>query len=513
MQPRHWTIALAALVALAAGAWFYKHEHDELRTSARNTFEVRTDLLRQYIRLMRHNVYALERQIKHNYREIDRGAPQASELDAIRHYPEHGVWGISGLAEEGGLAELSGTLTGFDSLDQPALEVRTELSAVFGTDHLFSTLLAHVPDIIWVYYTSKHDFIYIAPDPAIADFRFSNVLYDKEFWAQAKPAANPSQRQIISDLYRDAYGQGLMISISSPVRIDGDFRGVASLDLGIELLQELTAIGEAAGESILIDEKDQVVARPGEFELGETYAVDEDTDWVSRDRADWLSAQVVEGELRLLHRLPHATLHAAAARASALVWAVLVAMFGLVVFSVRLNNALGTVRTLMNRDALTQLMNRRGFADAAEQARQQAQRKGAGTAVLLLDLDHFKWINDNHGHDRGDRVLSELAMRLSTSVGAEDLVCRWGGEELVLLFVYDDSANVPRIADRIRATVSDRAFDNGSLEITVSGGLTDWHEGEALQAAIDRADQLLYRAKRNGRNRIETDLAVADNSG
>jgi diguanylate cyclase (GGDEF)-like protein len=510
MQPRHWTIALAALLAVAAGAWLYKNEHNNLKASARNTFEVRADLLRQHIRLMRHNVYALERQIEHSYQAAARGAPPAVELDAIRYYPEHEVWGISGLAEEGGLAELSGTLTGFDSLAEPTAEVHTELSAVLGADHLFSTLLEHVPDIIWVYYTSKRDFIYIAPDPAIADFRFSHVLYEKEFWAQARPAANPTQRQIISDLYRDAYGQGLMISISSPVRIDGDFRGVASLDLGIDLLQELTAVGTAAGESLLVDEKDQIVARPGEFDLSETYAVAHSGDWMQHDDANWLSARLVEEELRLLHRLPDARLHAAAARASAMEWAVLAAMFGLVVFSVRLNNALGTVRTLMKRDALTQLLNRRGLADAAVEARKQAQRQGADTAVLLLDLDHFKWVNDNHGHDFGDRVLTELAARLSASVGAEDLVCRWGGEEVVLLFVYGEAANLARIGERLRATVSDHPFQDGALELTVSGGLTDWHEGEALQAAIDRADRLLYCAKQNGRNRIETDLAGND---
>ncbi|PSQ93572.1 MAG: hypothetical protein BRD57_01620, partial [Proteobacteria bacterium SW_6_67_9] len=273
MQPRHCTIVVAILIAVAAGAWFYKREHDELRASARNTFEVRADLLRQYLHLMRTNVYALKGEIENGYTAIERGGAQARELDAIRYYPDHDIWGISGLAQEGGIDELSGTLTGLDSLADPGPKARTELSAVLGADHLFQTLVSRVPDIIWLYYTSKNDFIYIAPDPAIADFRFSDVLYDKAFWAQAKPAANPSQRQIISELYRDAYGQGLMISISSPVHIDGEFRGIASLDLGIDLLQDLTAIGTAAGDSLLVDEAGEIVARPGEFALDESYPV------------------------------------------------------------------------------------------------------------------------------------------------------------------------------------------------------------------------------------------------
>jgi len=506
MQPRHCTIVVAILIAVAAGAWFYKREHDELRASARNTFEVRADLLRQYLHLMRTNVYALKGEIENGYTAIERGGAQARELDAIRHYPDHDIWGISGLAQEGGIDELSGTLTGLDSLADPGPKARTELSAVLRADHLFQTLVSRVPDIIWLYYTSKNDFIYIAPDPAIADFRFSDVLYDKAFWAQAKPAANPSQRQIISELYRDAYGQGLMISISSPVHIDGEFRGIASLDLGIDLLQDLTAIGTAAGDSLLVDEAGEIVARPGEFALDESYPVPPAEGWTDREEASWLSEPVVEGQLRLLHSLPHDRLRAAAARGSALQWVVLAALVGLVAFSVRLNAALTTVRTLMNRDTLTQLLNRRGFADAAAQAHTRAQRRQAGAAVLLLDLDHFKRVNDSHGHDLGDRVLAELATRLSASVGADDLVGRWGGEEIVVLFIYDDAATLPRIAERIRAAIAERPFDDDQLAITVSGGLTHWHGDEALQAAIDRADQLMYRAKANGRNRIETDL-------
>lgn len=231
-------------------------------SSAEQTFGVRADLIQQYIRLMRQNVYSLERVIESRFEQIERSGARAPEIEAIRFHPQYDVWGVSGLESENGIPELSGTLTGLDSLSDPAGFVAKELTAVLYNDSQFHILLENVPDIIWVYYTSKNDFIYIAPDPAIADFRFSEVVHTKEFWTQAIPDNNPDLQQIISDLYDDYYGQGLMISISSPVVLDGKFSGMASLDLGIELLRDLTGIGSAAGESILVDENDRIVERP-----------------------------------------------------------------------------------------------------------------------------------------------------------------------------------------------------------------------------------------------------------
>jgi diguanylate cyclase (GGDEF)-like protein len=506
MKLRHITIGLALVVAVAGGVAVFRAELGAVGAAAENTLEVRANLLEQYIQLMRHNVYNLERSIEQSHARLERGGAIAPELDQIRHYAEHNVWGISGLAEEGGIPALSGTLTGRESLQSPSPPVRKELSAVLTLDHQFKTLLENVPDLVWVYYTSVHDFIYIAPDPAVADFRFNEDLRNAAFWAEAEPASNPERQQVITDLYKDHYGQGLMISISSPVEIDGAFTGIASLDLGIGLLRELTQIGHAAGDTILIDENNQIVARAGEFALDEHYAIPAGSGWIERPEAHWLSRSIGDDELRVLHRLPKTELYRVAAWDSALIWLALIAMLALVVFSVRLNVALSTVRALMHRDTLTGLLNRRGFAESVQAPRELARRTGSYTALLLLDIDHFKEVNDTWGHETGDEVLTALSNRLNAGLQEHDRLSRWGGEELLLCVLFDDPATLQPIGDRLRRDVDEAPLSKRGLAITVSGGLTVWQADEALEVAVDRADQLLYQAKNAGRNRIESDV-------
>lgn len=504
VKSRHVTIGLTLLVAIVAAVAVYWTELERIRLSTMQTFDVRSNLIRQYIRQMRQNVYALEHAIESRYAHAQHDGSIAPEIGAIRHYPEHGVWGLSGLASEGGIAALSGTLTGFDALHDPSFEVQKELSAVFESDHQFRTLVDNVPQIIWVYYTSTNDWVYVAPDPAIADFRYSEVVKTKEFWAHAVPENNPELRQIVTNLYDDYYGQGLMISISSPVVIDDRFVGVASIDLGIDLLRRLTGIGRAAGESILVDEDDRIVARVRDFRMTEEYDIPPEAGWIDHADAYWLSGNIVAGEMRLLHRLPKAELYRDAAGASMLLWILLATMLGLVVFSLRLNEALSQVRSLMSRDTLTDLLNRRGFSAAAGSLRKTATDRVIG--LLLLDIDYFKEINDTCGHEFGDQVLVGLARRLRAGLTEHDLVCRWGGDEILACVICDHDASLSRIAERLRMQVAERPILEQGMHITISGGMTVWAADETLDGAVNRADKLLYRAKAAGRNRIESDV-------
>lgn len=298
-----------------------------------------------------------------------------------------------------------------------------------------------------------------------------------------------------------------MVSISAPVTLDGAFRGTMALDIGVDLLQQLAGVGAATGTTILVDEHGGIVARPGDFAMNEQYDVPHGSDWsVGGDGAEWLATAIVPGELRLVHRLPRWSLYRDAARASVALWSALAATAVLLVLIARLDITLGRVRALMQRDPLTGLASRRGFLAAVGPARDAARRHGRATAILVLDLDRFKRINDTHGHNTGDRLLVAAARRLSTRVAEDDIACRWGGEELVVLLVYLDEASLPRIAERLRERIADRPYLDGSLRLTASGGLTLWTWEESLEAAFDRADRLLYEAKRAGRDRIVTDV-------
>jgi len=497
-------IGILATVILVAGG-VYVVERQRILADAFSTFDSRAHLIAEYMALMGHTVQTMKDIMeKHEHTPIR--TPAVSRVfAAIEHFPGHDTWGVSGLATEGGIAELNGSLTGRAIIADPPPGVRRELEAAIHLDQHFGRLLENVPETIWVYYTSASGFIHIAPDPPVKDFRFSETMYTKPFWTEAAPAHNPEQRQIISELYDDYYGQGLMISISSPVRMNDEFVGVVSVDLGIDLLRELTGIGQAVGESMLVDQHDQLVASIEDFKAGERLYIPDVTGWKQDNPAViWLAREVVADELRLVHRLPRSTLAVATLRRSLLDWIALLAVGALLLVSIRLHEAYGKVRQMMHRDPLTGLLNRRGFERESEPMRRVAWRRGHRTSLVLFDIDFFKQVNDTHGHGIGDEVLTNLARRLMTGVDEHDRVCRWGGEEILVLLVHDLDTSTRAIADRLRASVAEAPLTEHDLSITVSGGLTEWTRGESLAAAVKRADDALYRAKSNGRNRVET---------
>ncbi len=158
-------------------------------------------------------------------------------------------------------------------------------------------------------------------------------------------------------------------------------------------------------------------------------------------------------------------------------------------------------------DSLTGAANRRGFDETIEALLREHQAGDAGPSVVLIDLDHFKQINDQYGHVFGDTVLKSVALAIRSCVKGRDLVARYGGEEFVVLLPGTALAGASALAEQIRATIAGARIRRGAKHesvgnITVSLGVASWKPGEALETLIDRADQALYRSKREGRNRV-----------
>lgn len=157
-------------------------------------------------------------------------------------------------------------------------------------------------------------------------------------------------------------------------------------------------------------------------------------------------------------------------------------------------------------DPLTGLSNRRNLLAMAEHVMAKAQRAGQPIALILADIDHFKAINDQHGHEAGDRVLVHTGALLSQTCRAQDIVARWGGEEFLMLLPATDAAAAWTVAERIRTTVTSQplAPQEEAIEVTLSLGVAVVHANEPLASAIARADAALYRSKEEGRNRVTT---------
>jgi two-component system cell cycle response regulator len=162
-------------------------------------------------------------------------------------------------------------------------------------------------------------------------------------------------------------------------------------------------------------------------------------------------------------------------------------------------------------DALTGLYNRRYMESHVGTLVDQAAARGKPLTVLILDIDYFKSINDSWGHDAGDEVLREFALRIRKSIRGIDLACRYGGEEFVVVMPETDLAVATMVAERLRRRIAGEPFPiqqgERALEVTISIGIATLGRGEDAAAVLKRADQALYRAKRDGRNRVVPDAA------
>ena len=163
-------------------------------------------------------------------------------------------------------------------------------------------------------------------------------------------------------------------------------------------------------------------------------------------------------------------------------------------------------------DALTGLHNRRYMETHLASLVEQAHARGKPLTVLVLDIDFFKKVNDTHGHDAGDDVLREFALRLKKSIRGIDLACRLGGEEFVVVMPDTDMAVATMVAERLRRRIAADPFPihkgERKVAVTISIGLAALAgPDDAAANVLKRADQALYKAKRDGRNRVVADAA------
>ena len=220
---------------------------------------------------------------------------------------------------------------------------------------------------------------------------------------------------------------------------------------------------------------------------------------IERIQDHWSSVQII-------HDVDHS-----------LVWQILAAvavLSGLVVYRYRivsgynrrLQEANRLLEVLSRHDQLTGVANRRAFDTAIAREMARAQRYGTHLSLVIVDIDHFKKVNDTYGHAEGDRVLVGFARLIEGSVRATDMVVRWGGEEFIVLCPETHRDQACHLAEQLRRRVAELDFGLCG-KITISLGVATWRTGEDAGNLIKRVDEALYRAKDSGRNRVELELS------
>lgn len=170
----------------------------------------------------------------------------------------------------------------------------------------------------------------------------------------------------------------------------------------------------------------------------------------------------------------------------------------------RLNEANAELEVLAERDPLTGVYNRRRLLERLEEEVERSCRGHDPLSVCMLDLDHFKQVNDRHGHQAGDEALRQVAIALAASLRSIDTLGRYGGEEFVLVLPQTSRNGAREKAERVRGAVD--LLRTGSGQVTVSIGVAGYRPGDSVDTLLARADAALYEAKDSGRNRVVLEL-------
>lgn len=170
----------------------------------------------------------------------------------------------------------------------------------------------------------------------------------------------------------------------------------------------------------------------------------------------------------------------------------------------RLAATLDQVQRLISHDELTRTLNRRSLVERLRAEIGRCERSGGSFSLAIMDLDHFKSVNDSHGHAAGDEVLRGFAGAVHDAMRVSDVFGRYGGEEFLLILNGSSATGALEAAERIRAAVVSRDWSAAApgLGVTVSVGITAFRKGDTIESLLKRSDNALYEAKRTGRNRV-----------
>lgn len=433
-------------------------------------------------------------------------------LQKLKNYPAIKSYGLSGYTDEDEDANLSGSLSGIGELSQVDPAIRCEMTAVLAIDGAMSTLGKFDKRITSAYYTSRKGFAYVAPKLRLMTYHMKPDDYQHDLWTLAAPEKNPNRNVIITSLYEDGFGKGLMITLSNPIWLGDQFLGVFSFDLTAKTLEHFLTVGSVIGESVIVDKGNYLVAQNSDITPKQKLAIDSAIlpvgSLVRVGENWWYRESIWQEELYVLHRFSVRTTYLQAINGTTHVLLTLLAF--VLLYSLLLNSlsAKEQMFELSRKDSLTHVYNRRGFIDSANIAINITRRNNKYWGVMIFDIDRFKEVNDTFGHDAGDAILKAISELVQKNIRVGDILGRWGGEEFLVFLNGGDLTGSELLAERLRSTIQENIILPDATPLTVSIGVASGGLDITLQNAISKADECLYRAKQMGRNRVCVEKSI-----
>lgn len=465
----------------------YENEKTRIKDTIRNELKNNSLTIKSYFLTARSFIYSLECTIKDKLNIKDYTHPAFKTFRFNQKTNLLKIYNLGGLKTTI-LSSLSasGDPNGFNK------QKIAEINAALHLKPIFNAAMKKLPDIKWIYYTSKNNFIYLSPNYNFKDDKNLLNQYNYAFWQEAIPRNNPFNRVIITDLYKDGIGKGLITTLSKPIYQEDEFKGIVSIDIGLNTLNDLLPKTNLKGKTYLIDEKKQIVASNEEFKLKKCiYCNDENS----------INIEVIEDELYIVHLVEKSILNKEALyNSSGKIFIIFLLVF-ITLIAIYLKELLTKVQYYANTDPLTNLLNRRSMQKEIEKLIEISKRYDQDLSFLLVDIDYFKNINDTYGHQTGDKVLVEVSRLFRNNTRNVDVVARFGGEEFLIALVNTNLDKAYILAERIRNGTNRIKIDTKDLDFTISIGCARLREKDTFYSILKRVDNLLYQAKENGRNR------------
>lgn len=425
---------------------------------------------------------------------------------------------------------VAGNLTGMGQIPDVGIN-KDEINLALNFNQEFKSIYSKMPDIAWIYYTSKNNFINIYPWISSKDFAFNKSLQAEKFYTYVTPEHDPLRKSVWTPVYLDHAGKGLMVTLSSPIYDGNTFMGAISLDLSNKQLSKILnspyeaylvdSVGTIMATTLDINFDDNIVKFDTLISDGEMEKIKEirDNEMVLVGNYYIYSVSFGNAPWKMYFRVPVLSIIAKSLVYTLPVFIICVLFILSHAESEKRKKTelqlkeslkeLTSYHTLLENaakyDFLTSTVNRRGLIDIFNKYFESDPETKKSIVFIMADIDNFKLFNDTYGHAAGDKVLMEISNIIQNNIGPDDVVCRWGGEEFVIMLRNSTYEQAMSIAENLRKKIENTVIpweNSAQLRATMTFGVAEHNPADSIHVSISKADAAMYAGKEKQRNQV-----------